>query len=98
MLFRRFSDLAIDIRTTETTDKAAALADWTKKRISIESDEPPTYWALEADCDNEVRRAWGRDEELISIGWWSRLTMNWLKHAQSDYTLVRNQKPTASPA
>ena len=74
ILHRRFSDLATSIRTKPRTDEA--YADWVSARIAIESDEPPIYWAVEADCDNEVRRAWGRDQELAQIGWWPRLTMH----------------------
>ena len=86
MLFRRFSDLAIDIRTT--TQDPESHAKWVTERITIETDEPPIYWALEADCDNEVRRAWGRDKELILIGWWARLTMYCHRHAEATFGLV----------
>ena len=87
MLFARFSKLAIDIRTTTTPDKALYNS-WVKERINIETGEPPIHWALEADCDNEVRRAWDRDKKMVKIGWWSRLTMNWLRHEKKDFPMI----------
>ena len=83
MLFRRFSALAIEIRTS--TPSAEAHNRWIKERVTIETDELPVYRALEADCDNEVRRAWGRDRELVHIGSWYRLTMNILRHAEAQF-------------
>ena len=83
MLHRRFSDLAIDIRTTSPSSDS--YEKWVKERINIEADEQPIYWALEADCDNEVRRAWGKDKELVQIGWWARLTMYWLRQAETAF-------------
>ena len=81
MLFRQFGELAIGIRTATKPDRTSYDA-WLKERMNIETNEPPIYWALEADCDNEVRRAWGegRDKKLVDIGWLSRLTMNLHRH------------------
>ena len=87
MLFRRFSELAIAIRTAPEPDKAS-YEKWVRERIGIETDEPPVYWALEADCDNEVRRAWGKDSELANIGWLSRRTMNVSRHEKAQYPLT----------
>ncbi len=88
MLFRRFSDLAIEIRTSAHDATEANFADWTERRLAIESDEPPIFYALEADCDNQVRRGWGRDKKLVQIGKWARLTMNWLRHRPADFANV----------
>ena len=85
MLFRQFSDLAINIRTTPISKDA--YNSWVKDRIEIEMNEPPIFTALEADCDNEVRRAWGRTQELVKIGMWPRLTMNLLRHANTHYQI-----------
>ena len=84
ILFRRFSELAISIRTMpeetkETYDKLI------ERRIDIEADEPPIYWASEADCYNEVCHAWGKDKELLDIGWWYRMTMDWCRHTKQFY-------------
>ena len=86
ILFRRFSELAISIRTESPTNEL--YAQWIKKRIEIETEEPPIYWALEADCCNEVCRAWGRTKEIVPIDWWYRVTMNWLHHDKSYFELV----------
>ena len=86
ILFRRFSELAISIRTEANTEES--YAKWQRKRIEIEADEPPIYWALEADCDNEVRHAWGRDKEMVPIDWWYRVTMNWFRHDKSYFEPV----------
>ena len=86
VLFRRFSDLAIRIRTEEQTE--ASYRVWMGERVSIEKDEPPIYWALEADCDNEVRRARSKDAELVKIGWWCRKTMYFIRHAERTFKPV----------
>ena len=84
MLFRRFSDLVIEIRTNRSRNDED-LAKLTERRLLIEKDELPVYWALEADCDNEVRRAWGKNDKLVFFDWWSRLTMYWHRHSQAVY-------------
>ncbi|MDE0394062.1 MAG: hypothetical protein OYK82_04705 [Gammaproteobacteria bacterium] len=53
--------------------------------MRIEAGEPPIYTALEADCDNEVRRAWGLDREMVQISRRHRLTMNVCRHAAMHY-------------
>ena len=53
---------------------------WVAERYEIENDEPPIFYALEADCDNQVRRAWGRKKKMVEIDWWSRRTMFLLRH------------------
>ena len=78
ILYRRFSDLAIDIRSNMASVERHP--EWDAARKRIEADEYPVYYALEADCDNQIRRAWGRDKELVRIGLWERLTMDWLRH------------------
>lgn len=86
ILFRRFSDLAIAIRTTDSSKES--YLKWIRDRLLIEADEPPVYYALEADCDNEVRHAWGRDKDVVHIGPWYRLTMNLLRHAETEFKTV----------
>ncbi|MYH56520.1 MAG: hypothetical protein F4145_00565 [Boseongicola sp. SB0675_bin_26] len=97
MLFRRFSDLAIAIRSTSQPTQDH-LTDWIKARITIESDEPPMYCALEADCDNEVRRARGQSKEFAHIGLFHRATMNWIRHAQVAFSPKPNPKEPRSSA
>ena len=86
MLFRRFGELAREIRTSEPNGELQKK--WEARRIEIESDEPPIYWSLEADCDNEVRRAWGRNKTTIEIPLWYRLTRNFLRHETRHYKEV----------
>ncbi len=83
ILFRRFSNLAVKVRTEPAS--ASTYDEWVKERIEIETDEPPIYIALEADCDNEVRRAWGRTKNMVKIDVWSRLTMNLFRYANRSY-------------
>ena len=78
MLFRRFCDLAAKIRVADAPDRKNYNL-WRKERVDIEKDEPPIYAALEADCDNETRRAWGVENRLVNMDWWSRLTMHLLR-------------------
>ena len=91
LLFRRFSELAITIRTTQSATENL-YAKWIRKRIEIEKEEPAIFWALEADCDNEVRLAWGRDKELVNINWWCRKTMNWLHHAERSFDTIPHKQ------
>ena len=86
LLFRRFSNLATGIQTTDPSEKSYLIL--IRDCLLIEADEPPVYYALVADCDNEVRRAWGRDKDLVHIGFWYRLTMNLLRHAETEFKTV----------
>ena len=88
MLFRDFSDLAIDIRAKKPNERAYRALH--ERRLVLEKDEPPVFHALEAHCDNEVRRAWERDKEIIEIGRWSWLTMYVLKHDKTVYDPIPN--------
>lgn len=77
ILYRRFSELALDFRgTAEFTD--ADLRRLEAERLKIEMDEPPVYGALADDCYNEVARALGHDEKgaLIPISRQRRLFMH----------------------
>lgn len=85
ILHKRFSDLAVSIRTTLPSGEA--YRGWLARRIEIESDEPPIHWALEADYDNEVRLARGRSD-LARIGWWPRLTMYYQRHTKHTFPNV----------
>ena len=91
ILFRRFSQLAISIRTTGSQTEEL-LAKWIRERINIETDEPPMYCALEADCDNEVRRALGKDKKLAHIGLYHWLTMNYLRHPWTVFKIIHQPK------
>ena len=79
VLFRRFSDLAIDLRTNAPSEEN--YAKWKKARIAIEADEPPVYWALAEDCHNEVIRLTDKPFNLVDIPLYRRMTMNVLRYA-----------------
>ncbi len=90
-LFQRFSELNVAVTTTEiSTNKELDIL--VAKRLKIESDEPPIFWALEADCDNETAIAWGRDKSsgLIRLEWYQRLFMNFLRF---DRTVFPDRRP-----
>jgi hypothetical protein len=59
LLAQRFGDLARRIRLADSPTDADARV-WEDEKLLIDADEPPIYRALEADCYNEVCRAWGR--------------------------------------
>lgn len=75
-LRNRFSDLEISIEVEHDAD----LSLLKERRLRIEQDEPPVFWALESDCYNEVCLAWGRDKGFTKIPRWQRLTMYFLRH------------------
>ena len=88
LLHRRFTELLADIKTHPVPDESM-LGDWSRKRLLIETDEPPIYWALEASCDNEVRIAWGCEKlGLVKLSWWQKLMMNWQTFHKSEFKFV----------
>lgn len=77
-LRRRFCEVEADIvacsGTTLTPEK---IGEWKGRRLLIESDEPPTYVALNVLCDIELRRAYGLDlqtSEENRLPIWKRLS------------------------
>ena len=86
ILFRQFSDLASVLRTSSKTQENYDT--WLKARLAIEANELPVYWALEADCDNEVRRAWDRTGMMAKIDWWKRRTMYWIHYDKEHFPLT----------
>jgi hypothetical protein len=71
-LHRRFTELAIAIkRCVQPTE--LDLSKWEAERLIIEADEPPIFWAVDADCFNETARLLGQTKEPFNIvGWWRR--------------------------
>lgn len=68
------------------------MREWNAKRFAIEADEPPIYWALEADCFNEVLYARDRDRnDLVELEWYHRLAMNYL-HFDKEHLKSRREK------
>jgi hypothetical protein len=78
MLHGKFSSLLAEIAKVATPTLEQVL-EWKARRIEIESEEPPIYWVVEADCDNEICLARGRREKAVRIGQWRRLFMHVLR-------------------
>lgn len=84
-LHREFTKLAIAIRTERKPDEAM-LRGWVAERLEIEADEPPMFWAVEADCWNEVARAWGRNKEPPNrLTWFQRLFKHFIRFEGSTF-------------
>lgn len=103
VLHRRFSDMAAEIRKTNEGAKED-YGKWSASRVSIEADEPPIYWALEASCDNEVTAAWGRDqtEGLVPLRWYHQFFMNWYRFDKTEFPSRKiprsvSKSPTTPP-
>ncbi len=76
-LYRRFNELAQKLRS-ELEPSDAHRIEWDNERLRIEADEPPIYWALEADCYNEVLYSRGMNRaDVLIIGRYRRLFMNY---------------------
>lgn len=76
-LHRRFVELSIKARAATPGDEAT-IKTLIAERERLEADEPPIFWLLEADCDNETTVAWGleRKNGLVPLTRWQRFTMN----------------------
>lgn len=94
ILHQRYSSLVASI-ARRLPDTAAEVGELKARRIEIENDEPPIYWALEADCYNEVCYALGRADpkNLPSLTKWQRRLMNVIRFER--VTLPSNPTPAA---
>lgn len=86
LLHGRFSDLSSLILAGADTPEN--VTKWEQARRTIEKDEPPIFYALEADCDNEVRRSWGRTKEMVEIGFWPKRTMFLFRYRPDQFGIV----------
>ena len=78
LLHRRFTELAMRVRSCEAPTEADAAA-WQNDVLAIETEEPPIYWALEADCYNEVLHTRGMNSaDVRTLGWPEWLLMDYL--------------------
>jgi hypothetical protein len=85
VLHQRFSALTTEILRTPNPSPRQ-IVEWSAKRVEIETDEPPIYWALERDCYNEVCHAWGRDQNpnaLNKLSHLERWFMNFYRFDQA---------------
>lgn len=75
-LRRRFVALESRILANEEPD-ASTVSEWCAERLAIESDEPPTYIALNMLCENEQAIATDTDRRYrLSV--WQRATAHWM--------------------
>jgi hypothetical protein len=74
-LRRRFCELEADIAQSLAPGESD-IAKWKSQRLTIESDEPPKYAALDILCENELLRAHDhtKDTPPHQIGWIKSLT------------------------
>ncbi|NJC36413.1 hypothetical protein GGR60_000903 [Xanthomonas arboricola] len=82
-LRKRFCDIETDIVSVEPTPEK--IAHWKATRLAIESDEPPTYVALDILCENELARSYShlRNAPVHSLPWYKRITAHLLIWADS---------------
>lgn len=65
----RYSALLAElIRVPSATDEG--IKEWQARRVEIEAEEPPIFWAIEADCDNEICLLKGHHDRVVEIPWW----------------------------
>jgi len=91
-MHERFSNLAIEVRTSDPSKEK--LGEWTATRLRIEQNEDPdVFWAVAAASYNEVCRAWRCDKNLVRITRWQKLTMYLLRHSEGKFRLEPNPAP-----
>jgi hypothetical protein len=84
-LHRRFSELLSAIRVAGNPS-SEQIQSWQAERLKIEADEPPIFWAVEADCWNETQRALGRNKDKPNhIPWWKRPLRHFIRFEGADF-------------
>lgn len=84
-LYRRFNELAQKLRCEQRPTDDHVM-EWINERLRIEADEPPAYWALEADCYNEVLYARGLNQmDAPTLTSYQRLLMNYMTFAKARF-------------
>lgn len=78
-LRRRFIALEARILANESPGDATVI-EWQAERLAIESDEPPTYIALNILCENEQALATAT-ERRYTLNLWQRFTAHWMHWA-----------------
>ena len=77
LLHQRFATLMADIARVPEP-RAGDISYWKARRMEIETDEPPVYWALEKACLNETAYALGLSarDNLPKLSWQERALKN----------------------
>lgn len=78
-LRRRFCELEADL-VRDLSPTEATVAGWQARRLTIESDEPPTYVALDLLCENELARAYEhlKARPRASVPWYKVITAQFI--------------------
>lgn len=89
MMYRRFKQLAIDL-LDQKISKDDDLTKIERKKLLIESDEPPIYRALDASCFNEVVRSISSDADYIlnnslTIKFRHKLFMHLVRFSENEF-------------
>jgi hypothetical protein len=85
VLYQRFADLGRRIQRADEPGPAEVKA-WQDEKLAIDAEEPPIYRALEADCYNEVCRAWGRTSpQMPTLTPVQRLLMHWHRFEAAEF-------------
>jgi hypothetical protein len=79
LMRKEFSDFAADMEEQGDAANEETLKQWKARRIRIEADESPAYWAVDQDCHNEVAVAWEHDDSYVPLPWRKRVLMNFLR-------------------
>lgn len=93
-LYRRFVAIEADMMVTTALDEQA-LARVRRERLSVEADEPPTKFALDVMCHNELVRAKG-GEEYRSVTPLQRFLAHFFSFAEASFPLRRNEASSAA--
>lgn len=83
-LHRDFASLAMRLNTSINPSEDQ-LIEWANERMRIECSEPPTFLALEADCWNEVARAWGKGDEQLKLKWRHRRLKHFVRFEGAEF-------------
>ena len=67
------------------------------RRLAIEADEPPTKFALNVLCHNELVRALGLDN-YYRVPWWQRLFAQVFSFHNATFELIQSSKTASSPS
>ena len=95
-LYKDFAKLAQDISTAQAPF-SEKLPEWRLRRMEIELEEPPVYWALEASCYNEVLHAWDWDKsQAVQIPLWHKIFMHWWRF--ENFGMGCGDSPGKAPA
>jgi hypothetical protein len=88
-LYRRFVALEARVRGATSIDETMVRS-LRAERLAIEADEPPTMFALDVLCHNEVVRAVGADD-YYEVGFWYRWTAQFLAFPNAKFAPLRKK-------